>query len=83
MNTEILKRLFIELFEVNHIMLDLIGEFENTDHGDEILTEFYIKRIIDEFDRDSLLEYTQENSSSCIGSMNKEELENFLCNLYS
>lgn len=82
MNTDILKQLFIELFEVNHIMLDLINKFENTDYGDEILVGFYMENITEEFNKEDLLKHREETSYSCLGSLNNEDLEEFLDDLF-
>lgn len=82
MNTDILKQLFIELFEVNHLMMDLIFKFENTDFGDEILVGFYIENIAKEFNREDLLRYREENAYSCLGSISDEEMESFLNDLF-
>lgn len=83
MNTDILKQLFIELFQVNHIMMDLIFRFENTDNGDEVLTGFYIEHITEEFDSKSeLIKYAEENPISCLNGIGTEEREQFLDGLY-
>jgi hypothetical protein len=83
MNTDILKQLFIELFQVNHIMMDLIFRFENTDNGDEILTGFYIEHITEEFEHKTwLLKYAEENPISCLNGISREERDGFLDSLY-
>lgn len=59
--SNILKQLFIELFKVNHLMMDLIHKFEDTDYGDEILVGFYKENITDELSKEKLLKYKEEN----------------------
>ena len=83
MNIDILKQLFIELFEVNHLMMDLIYKFEDTDYGDEILVGFYTENITDEFSKEDLLKHKEENSYSCLGSLTEEQTEEFLDDLFS
>ncbi len=82
MNTDILKQLFIELYEVNHLMMDLIFKFENTDYGDEILVEFYMENITEDFSREDLLRHKEEKTYSCLGSLSDEELGDFLNDLF-
>ena len=80
---DIIKRLFIEIFEVNSLMMDLIYLMEDTNCGDEILVEFYIKNILDSFDNaDSLLQYKERNPYSCLNSLDKEDLQAIIDDLY-
>ena len=83
MYADILKQLFLELFIVNHLMLELIDDIEDTDCGDEILVEFYIRKITDEFDKKGLLEHKKECSYSCLGSLTEEQIEEFLNDLFN
>lgn len=82
MNTYILKELFIELFNVNHLMLDLIDKVEGTGYGDEILVEFYTEKITNELNKEDLLRHKKEISCSCLGSLTEEQTEKFLNNLF-
>lgn len=77
----ILMSLFIELFEVNHIMLDLM-DFLDDNCGDEILFRFCKDKIADEFTREEIIEYNKQCSYSCLGDLSEKELIDFLNELY-
>lgn len=83
MRKDILEELFIELFDVNHLTLDLIDEIENTKLGNEILINFYKKTIVRDLTKEELLNHKNEISYSCLGALSKSELDNFLETLYS
>lgn len=83
MNTELLKDLFFELYNVSHLMNDLIFKFENTDNGDEILVGFYMENITEDFSREDLLKHREEKCYSCLGSLTEEQLEEFLDGLFN
>lgn len=83
MSTELLKDLFYELYTVSHLMNNLIFKFENTDNGDEILVGFYMENITEDFSRQDLLKHREEKSYSCLGSLNDEDLEEFLNDLFN
>lgn len=82
MDTDILKQLFYELFDVNHLMNDLIDEFEQTDYGDAILISFYVSNIKDEFERKDLLEHKERFGASCLNSLSETEYKEFCEYLY-
>ncbi len=83
MRKDILEQLFVELFEVNHLTLDLIDEIGNTKLGNEILIKFYKKTIVEDLTKEELLNHKNKVSYSCLGTLSKSELDNFLENLYS
>lgn len=83
MNTDILKQLFIELFDVNHLMLDLIDKVEDTDCGDEILVGFYTEKITSELNKEDLLKHKKEISCSCLGSLTEKQTKEFLNDLFN
>ena len=83
MYIDILKQLFIELFNVNHLMLDLIDKVEDTDWGDESLVGFYAENIKEEYNEEELLKYKDENSYSCLNNLDEEEIEEFLNDIFN
>ena len=83
MYIDILKQLFIELFNVNHLMLDLIDKVEDTDWGDEFLVGFYAENIKEEYNEEELLKYKDENSYSCLNNLDEEEIEEFLNDIFN
>lgn len=70
---EDLKELFIENFNVNHLMLDLMDEVEQRDYilGTNLLEEFIISTFNSEFMYSELFDTFKER-------MNKEELKELL-----
>lgn len=70
---ENLKELFIENFNVNHLMLDLMDEVEQRDYilGTNLLEEFIISTFNSEFMYSELFDTFKER-------MNKEELKELL-----
>lgn len=91
-NYDLLRQLFVELFEVNHLTLDLIDELESKGNNIEcvnferglygILEDFFKDTIVAEFSAIELMEYKEENSSSCLNGINCYELDNFFCELF-
>ena len=82
MDMDLLKQLFYELFDVNHLMNDLINELEETDIGYEFLQGFYIGNIQDEFTRESIIEHKESYSVSCLGGLSAEALDEFLDDVF-
>lgn len=70
---ENIKELFIENFNVNHLMLDLMDEVEQRDYilGTNLLEEFIISTFNSEFMYSELFDTFKER-------MNKEELKELL-----
>ena len=83
MNFDLLKDLFLELFDVNHLMLDLIDELCDTDCGYDILTEFFINHFKNEYDIQFMLKHKENYSVSCLNNLNEEELDEFLDELFN
>ena len=65
---EFIKYLFKELFEVNHLMLDMINELENMDCGKDFLINFYLKNIQGEYSRNDLIKHRNEIGYSVLKS---------------
>lgn len=49
----------------------------------EILIKFYKKTIVEDLTKEELLNHKNKVSYSCLGTLSKSELDNFLENLYS
>jgi len=73
----IVKTLFLELFEVNHIMLDLMDYVEDN-YGTEALDKFCKDSIVNNYTSLGILKHNEECSYSCLGKLNEKELINFL-----
>lgn len=74
----LLKQLFIELYDVNHLMLDLIGRFEDEEIGNELLINFYVENLTNDYTAEELTKHRQNVSYSCLGGLSDEEFKEFL-----
>ena len=79
---EFIKHLFKELFEVNHLMLDMINELENMDCGKDFLINFYLKNIQGEYSKDDLIKHRNEIGYSVLNNLSDNEVNAFLNNVY-
>ena len=79
---EFIKHLFKELFEVNHLMLDMINELENMDCGKDFLINFYLKNIQGEYSKDDLIKHRNEIGYSVLNNLSDNEFNAFLNNVY-
>lgn len=82
MEKDILEELFMELFNVSYLMLDLIIEVGYLNDGDEMLIKFYKEKITTEFTKEELLNREGKISYSCLGALSEDELNDFLESLY-
>lgn len=95
MDYDILKQLFIELFKVNNLMLDLISYFEDVNYDEandttkagieysySMLNNFYLEHFREEFTKEELLEYKENTPYSCLNDLDETETENFLNDLF-
>ena len=79
---EFIKYLFKELFEVNHLMLDMINELENMDCGKNFLINFYLKNIQGEYSRNDLIKHRNEIGYSVLNNLSDDEFNGFLNGIY-
>ena len=79
---EFIKYLFKELFEVNHLMLDMINELENMDCGKDFLINFYLKNIQGEYSRNDLIKHRNEIGYSVLNNLSDDEFNAFLNSIY-
>ena len=79
---EFIKYLFKELFEVNHLMLDMINELENMDCGKDFLINFYLKNIQGEYSRNDLIKHRNEIGYSVLNNLSDDEFNGFLNGIY-
>lgn len=79
---EFIKYLFKELFEVNHLMLDMISELENMDYGKDFLINFYLKNIQGEYSRNDLIKHRNEIGYSVLNNLSDDEFNGFLNGIY-
>lgn len=79
---EFIKYLFEELFEVNHLMLDMINELENMDCGKDFLINFYLKNIQGEYSRNDLIKHRNEIGYSVLNNLSDDEFNGFLNGIY-
>ena len=79
---EFIKHLFKELFEVNHLMLDMINELENMDCGKDFLINFYLKNIQREYSKDDLIKHRNEIGYSVLNNLSDDEFNGFLNGIY-
>ena len=79
---EFIKHLFKELFEVNHLMLDMIIELENMDCGKDFLINFYLKNIQGEYSRNDLIKHRNEIGYSVLNNLSDDEFNGFLNGIY-
>ena len=79
---EFIKHLFKELFEVNHLMLDMINELENMDCGKDFLINFYLKNIQGEYSRNDLIKHRNEIGYSVLNNLSDNEFNAFLNDIY-
>ena len=79
---EFIKHLFKELFEVNHLMLDMIDELENMDCGKDFLINFYLKNIQGEYSRNDLIKHRNEIGYSVLNNLSDNEFNAFLNDIY-
>ena len=79
---EFIKHLFKELFEVNHLMLDMINELENMDCGKDFLINFYLKNIQGEYSRNDLIKHRNEIGYSVLNNLSDDEFNGFLNGIY-
>ena len=79
---EFIKYLFKELFEVNHLMLDMIDELENMDCGKDFLINFYLKNIQREYSKDDLIKHRNEIGYSVLNNLSDNEFNAFLNDIY-
>ena len=79
---EFIKHLFKELFEVNHLMLDMINELENMDCGKDFLINFYLKNIQGEYSRNDLIKHRNEIGYSVLNNLSDDEFNAFLNSIY-
>lgn len=79
---EFIKYLFKELFEVNHLMLDMINELENMDCGKDFLINFYLKNIQREYSKDDLIKHRNEIGYSVLNNLSDDEFNGFLNGIY-
>lgn len=79
---EFIKYLFKELFEVNHLMLDMINELENMDCGKDFLINFYLKNIQKEYSKDDLIKHRNEIGYSVLNNLSDNEFNAFLNDIY-
>ena len=79
---EFIKHLFKELFEVNHLMLDMIDELENMDCGKDFLINFYLKNIQREYSKDDLIKHRNEIGYSVLNNLSDDEFNGFLNGIY-
>ena len=79
---EFIKYLFKELFEVNHLMLDMINELENMDCGKDFLINFYLKNIQGEYSRNELIKHRNEIGYSVLNNLSDDEFNGFLNGIY-
>ena len=79
---EFIKYLFKELFEVNHLMLDMINELENMDCGKDFLINFYLKNIQGEYSRNDLIKHRNEIGYSVLNNLSDNEFNAFLNDIY-
>ena len=79
---EFIKYLFKELFEVNHLMLDMINELENMDCGKDFLINFYLKNIQKEYSKDDLIKHRNEIGYSVLNNLSDDEFNAFLNSIY-
>ena len=79
---EFIKYLFKELFEVNHLMLDMINELENMDCGKDFLINFYLKNIQGEYSRNDLIKHRNEIGYSVLNNLSDDEFNGFLNSIY-
>ena len=79
---EFIKHLFKELFEVNHLMLDMIDELENMDCGKDFLINFYLKNIQGEYSRNDLIKHRNEIGYSVLNNLSDDEFNGFLNGIY-
>ena len=79
---EFIKHLFKELFEVNHLMLDMINELENMDCGKDFLINFYLKNIQGEYSRNDLIKHRNETGYSVLNNLSDDEFNGFLNGIY-
>lgn len=80
---EFIKYLFKELFEVNHLMLDMIDELENMDCGKDFLINFYLKNIQREYSKDDLIKHRNEIGYSVLNNLSDNEFNAFLNDIYN
>ena len=79
---EFIKYLFKELFEVNHLMLDMINELENMDCGKDFLINFYLKNIQKEYSKNDLIKHRNEIGYSVLNNLSDDEFNAFLNSIY-
>lgn len=79
---EFIKYLFKELFEVNHLMFDMINELENMDCGKDFLINFYLKNIQGEYSRNDLIKHRNEIGYSVLNNLSDDEFNGFLNGIY-
>ena len=79
---EFIKHLFKELFEVNHLMLDMIDELENMDCGKDFLINFYLKNIQREYSKDDLIKHRNGIGYSVLNNLSDNEFNAFLNDIY-
>lgn len=79
---DFIKYLFKELFEVNHLMLDMINELENMDCGKDFLINFYLKNIQKEYSKDDLITHRNEIGYSVLNNLSDDEFNAFLNSIY-
>ena len=79
---DFIKHLFKELFEVNHLMLDMIDELENMDCGKDFLINFYLKNIQGEYSRNDLIKHRNEIGYSVLNNLSDDEFNGFLNGIY-
>lgn len=79
---DFIKDLFKELFEVNHLMLDMINELENMDCGKDFLINFYLKNIQGEYSKDDLIKHRNEIGYSVLNNLSDDEFNAFLNSIY-
>ena len=79
---EFIKHLFKDLFEVNHLMLDMINELENMDCGKDFLINFYLKNIQGEYSRNDLIKHRNEIGYSVLNNLSDDEFNGFLNGIY-
>ena len=79
---EFIKHLFKELFEVNHLMLDMINELENMDCGKDFLINFYLKNIQGEYSRNDLIKKRNDIGYYVLNNLSDNEFNAFLNDIY-
>ncbi len=72
----------MEMFEVSHIMSDLVAAVEDNNQL-SLLNDFYKEKITDEVSIQEIKDYKNNNSYSCLRNLQDEEFDKFTDYLYN